>query len=497
MMSHSRAEHGLGKGEGMDDSMRLPWDALRAPKIRIGAALRTTVAAALAASGSILLDAALAERAPVEVGCHAVLVALVAGALSMRDRDRVQLAWDATHDALTGLFNRRGLTDRFEALRRAGVGDLAVVYVDLDHFKRYNDAFGHAMGDRLLVAIARALASTRPTDVAARLGGDELDLLMPRADLADAERALARVRDRFSRDACALGMAATFSAGIRIVDGAASLDEILSDADRAMYVAKRESRRPVAAQTAMPMRRARKWVSFAALIAASALGTQVHASAQDVMEDRAAMIVNKPPAPPPPPPVPVRVELLGGTLAPIDFELAARIVVLDRFIVGVAAGLTTYGGVAGSIVDQNGGSGAGSIVSTLSLGAFVFRAYAGLRPFEGLGLEIVGGYALITQSTDVDVGGIAQLLGAQTSATSGHAAFTLHAASVELAWSFYLLENFVIRPSIGWMQVLGSDVVLSSPTSSAGSSDASTALESALLHYGMTPTVSLTLGYRF
>ena len=496
-MSQSRPEHGLGKAEGMDDSMRFPWDGLRAPKIRIGASLRTTAIAALTASGSVVLDVALAERAPVEVACHALLVGLIAGALSMRDRERVQLAWDATHDALTGLFNRRGLKERFEAMRAAGVDDLAVVYVDLDHFKKYNDAFGHAMGDRLLVAIARALASTRPTDVAARLGGDELVLLMPRADLADAERALARVRDRFSRDACTLGMAATFSAGIRVVDGAASLEQILSEADRAMYVAKRESRRPVAAQPAMSMRRARKWVCFAALIAASALATQPHASAQDVMEDRAAMIVHKPPAPPPAPPAPVHVELLGGTLAPIDFELAARIVVLDRFIVGVAAGLTMYGGVAGSIVDQNGGNGAGSIVATLSLGAFVFRAYAGFRPFEGLGLEIVGGYALVTQSTDVDVGGIAQALGAQTSATSGHAAFTLHAATVELAWSFYVLDDFIIRPSIGWMQVLGSDVAISSPTSSAGLSDASTALESALLHYGMTPTVSLSLGYRF
>lgn len=460
---------------------------------------RAVAIGAAAGMGSLVLDASLGEPAAWRMLVHALLVASVAGALALRDRERMRLAWDASHDALTGLFNRRGLWDRGETLRReleAARATLAVCYVDLDDFKRHNDVHGHAVGDQLLVAIAGALKATRPTDLAARLGGDEFVLLMPRVTEAEADAAIARVREQFTREALELGVVAAFSAGIRIVDASISLDEILARGDGAMYAEKRRQKGGVGpVERSHP--RLRRWVSFGVLLAVSSLGAVAPAAAQDVMTDRAAMIVDKPLPPPPPPPSPVRVELIGGTLAPIDFELAARIVFVDHILLGVAAGLTTYGGVAGQLVDENGGNGAGTTVATLAMGAFTFRAYAGIRPFDGLGLEVVGGYAMITQSARADVGGIARALGAQTTATEGHAAFTLHAATVELAWSFYLLDAFVFRPALGYMQILSADVGLSSTATTGGLDAASSALESALLQYGMTPTVSLSMGYRF
>lgn len=483
-------------------------------------AARPLLSGSAAGVGSWVLDAALGEPSAVTSLLHALAVASLVALVVLRARDRRRLAWDATHDALTGLLDRRGLARRAaEVLVTLEVADeaLAAVYVDLDDFKTHNDVHGHAVGDRLLVALARAIGSSRRVDLAARLGGDEFVVLLPRATYEDAEAFVARARERFARDAEALGVRATFSAGIRIVDPTMRLEAILRDADRAMYddkrarkdaprgdrqrglapEAPREAGASVPAAPSTSLRRARRWVSFAFAIGALAAASASPAAAQDVMEDRAAMIVDEPPAPPPAPPPWARVELIGGTLAPLDIELALRIVLLDRIVLGVSAGMTTYGGVAGQLVDENGGNGAGSIVSTLANGGLVGRAYLGVRPFEGLGLELLGGYTLLSRDTRVDVGGIAQFFDAQTTATDGHASLLVHALTVELGWSFYVLDHFVIRPAIGWIQAFDADVSLSAPATSAGLDQASEALTGAIRQYGMSPTVSLQLGYRW
>lgn len=102
------------------------------------------------------------------------------------------LRQQAAQDPLTGLFNRRHLNDtlpQLHALAQREGQPLALVIIDLDHFKRVNDVHGHAAGDRLLAAFGELLAAhSRRSDVACRYGGEEFCLLMPRTDAATARR---------------------------------------------------------------------------------------------------------------------------------------------------------------------------------------------------------------------------------------------------------------------------------------------------------------------
>jgi diguanylate cyclase (GGDEF)-like protein len=229
-------------------------------------AWRSAGAVSLVASVSVALDAVLHEQSAWVLAAHALLAAALMATLTLRERDRRRLAWDATHDPLTGLLNRRGLVERMRAVAPTLRGvPLSVVYVDLDDFKRHNDVHGHAAGDAILVAIARALGGRRATDLAARLGGDELVLVLPRAGAAEARAVLARVRDRFARDVEALGIDATFSAGVRTFEGTAAgdVDVLLAASDGAMYADKRNkhARRTRAAQPETSGR-PRRWVQL-------------------------------------------------------------------------------------------------------------------------------------------------------------------------------------------------------------------------------------------
>lgn len=109
------------------------------------------------------------------VAAPAVVVAAVAAAL---DRARAEAERTACTDALTGMLNRRGLTDHVPRLLHAAVEyerDVAVLLLDLDHFKRVNDTWGHTSGDRLLQAVGSAVrAELRRDDLLARWGGEEL-----------------------------------------------------------------------------------------------------------------------------------------------------------------------------------------------------------------------------------------------------------------------------------------------------------------------------------
>src|SRR6185436_745901 len=102
------------------------------------------------------------------------------------------LQQQATQDPLTGLFNRRHLNDALPtlfALAQREQQTMALAIIDLDHFKRVNDQYGHAAGDQLLAAFGELLASQcRRSDVACRYGGEEFCLLMPRTDAVGARR---------------------------------------------------------------------------------------------------------------------------------------------------------------------------------------------------------------------------------------------------------------------------------------------------------------------
>jgi diguanylate cyclase (GGDEF)-like protein len=164
------------------------------------------------------------------------------------------LQQQATHDALTGLFNRRHLNDTLPAMfafaQREGQ-TLALAIIDLDHFKRVNDEHGHAAGDRLLAVFGELLGSQcRKSDVACRYGGEEFCLLMPRTDAAGAQRKLQSLLRRWRAQVetvyGVLLRGLSFSAGVADTSlGPASPDALLKAADDQLLAAKRAGRNRV------------------------------------------------------------------------------------------------------------------------------------------------------------------------------------------------------------------------------------------------------------
>ena len=103
-----------------------------------------------------------------------------------------KLSYTATHDALTGLINRADFDRLFHIVETEQIG---LVVADVDHFKQYNDEFGHDVGDRVLVRVADALKrSFREEDIISRIGGDEFCVIMKDAGMAQADRVYEAVR---------------------------------------------------------------------------------------------------------------------------------------------------------------------------------------------------------------------------------------------------------------------------------------------------------------
>ncbi|HET9984340.1 MAG TPA: EAL domain-containing protein [Longimicrobiales bacterium] len=159
-----------------------------------------------------------------------------------------QLAHQATHDPLTGLANRKRLRGQIE---RALIEDpdpdaIAVLFLDLDNFKNVNDSFGHGEGDRLLGQVAgRLLNATRGCDTVARIGGDEFGVLLRNLVTPDdaglvAERIAAAMRRPLSLDGREVDVGV--SIGIARAAAGSTADDLLGNADLAMYEAKRGGR---------------------------------------------------------------------------------------------------------------------------------------------------------------------------------------------------------------------------------------------------------------
>lgn len=177
-----------------------------------------------------------------EVAYLAVVGVAIAG-LSQVRRTQSQLQLLATHDPLTNVLNARAFAQELahELGRNRRYGrPLALIYLDLDDFKKVNDAHGHATGDAVLRLVADAMrGAVRQADVVGRLGGDEFGVLMPETDAAVAHAAASRLAGGI-RTVFRGTPSVTASIGVVAVSGTeAGTDELLRKADHAMYEAKR------------------------------------------------------------------------------------------------------------------------------------------------------------------------------------------------------------------------------------------------------------------
>jgi len=202
---------------------------------------------------------ALAPRAPERKGDR-VLVATIArelgGALRMATLVE-ESRFMATTDALTGLLNRRSLLESTlrEVARTRRYGDqLAVILLDIDHFKQINDRRGHAAGDAVLTAVGKILhAALRTCDIVARWGGEEFVLVLPSTSLEAGALAAERVRGLLASaeitDSTGERIPVSASFGVASYVAEETLEQVIDRADRAMYRAKSAGRNRVVCDT--------------------------------------------------------------------------------------------------------------------------------------------------------------------------------------------------------------------------------------------------------
>ncbi|HEY0000840.1 MAG TPA: GGDEF domain-containing protein, partial [Actinoplanes sp.] len=183
---------------------------------------------------------------------HLEITAALAGqAMAAHDNARLfaQVNEHARTDALTGIANRRHFFDAargaIEAARRDGT-PLAAVMLDIDHFKKINDEYGHQAGDEVIREVVRRLSVTcRTGDLLARYGGEEFVLLLPDtgtdAAAAIAERLRADVANLPATTAAG-PVPVTISIGVAHLAGAEEIDALLARADAGLYRAKTSGR---------------------------------------------------------------------------------------------------------------------------------------------------------------------------------------------------------------------------------------------------------------
>jgi diguanylate cyclase (GGDEF)-like protein len=180
--------------------------------------------------------------------------------LARRNREaallREKLREQAMRDNLTGLYNRHYVEEWFDLeLRRAQRHGrpIAAIMLDVDHFKRFNDSFGHEAGDLVLREVAGALRrSTRGSDVASRYGGEEFLVLLPECRFDAALRKAEQLREEIAKlelhyDGRPLGPVNASLGVAAFPDHAKESEELLRHADEALYLAKQAGRNRVVA----------------------------------------------------------------------------------------------------------------------------------------------------------------------------------------------------------------------------------------------------------
>jgi diguanylate cyclase (GGDEF)-like protein/PAS domain S-box-containing protein len=184
-----------------------------------------------------------ASPMPLDRGRSQGSLAMISDITESRRQER-ELRHAAQHDHLTGLTNRTTLMQHLQRLGVATVDDVAVLFVDLDHFKDVNDGRGHTAGDHLLIEVANRLqAACGPDDVVARFGGDEFIVVLHRTDtetaMATADRLIGLLSETYNIGHHTIRNGATIGVAM---SPAASAEDLLRYADTAMYAAKASGR---------------------------------------------------------------------------------------------------------------------------------------------------------------------------------------------------------------------------------------------------------------
>ena len=165
------------------------------------------------------------------------------------NRQNRELERLATRDPLTNCLNRRAFFEKGEKILRAGERyeyPVSIVMLDVDHFKKVNDDYGHAMGDEVLQRVGITMLNTsREADLVCRYGGEEFCILMPHVDIVEAAKAAERLRIAIAAlDFDELRVTSSFGVS-DLSTGAIDIQEMLDKADRSLYAAKRTGRNRV------------------------------------------------------------------------------------------------------------------------------------------------------------------------------------------------------------------------------------------------------------
>jgi diguanylate cyclase (GGDEF)-like protein/PAS domain S-box-containing protein len=182
---------------------------------------------------------------------HVAGIVLNGRDVSERRAFEAQLTHQAFHDAVTGLANRALFAERVRhaiARSRREEHGCAVLFLDLDDFKEINDSLGHAAGDEVLIEVARRLdTSVRGADTAARFGGDEFAVLLEEVESSQeaadtAERLLEALSMPMRAGHREIALRCSLGISVLAADGSAGAEEMIRDADAAMYIAKRDGK---------------------------------------------------------------------------------------------------------------------------------------------------------------------------------------------------------------------------------------------------------------